>query len=381
LEEIAMAVTSNTSFTLNGVSSFTVGGTVYQWDPDHWLGFVDVWAPTAGQNLTVTVTLAGSNWDMGTIHFASNANLKVVIIDSTVGTSQSIEALYLGSNGGSAVRAGEVTLTNTSVRYIFGGSGVDDITLGTGSTRFIDTRAGNDVVRTGTGLVQSIDTDTGHDTVNLGSGGANSIFVGAGNDTVSLRKLANPTTVVHIDGSAGVDALSFAAFTQSLSLSLATPAGYINTATGFFVFTGFENLTGGSGNDTLTGGAGADKLNGGLGNDILTGGAGNDAFMFTTAPNAATNRDTITDFANATGNNDIIHLDNAVFTKLGVAGALNGAFFRAGTAALDANDYVVYNKTTGILSYDSNGNAAGGAIQVAVLTTKPVLTAADFAVI
>jgi Ca2+-binding RTX toxin-like protein len=62
---------------------------------------------------------------------------------------------------------------------------------------------------------------------------------------------------------------------------------------------------------------------------------------------------------------------------------LNPGFFRAGAAALDANDYVIYNKATGVLSYDSNGNLAGGSVQVAVLTnaTKPTLDASDFVVI
>jgi hypothetical protein len=42
---------------------------------------------------------------------------------------------------------------------------------------------------------------------------------------------------------------------------------------------------------------------------------------------------------------------------------------------------VIHNRTTGGLFYDSNGNAAGGVTQLATLTTKPTLTAADFQVI
>jgi Ca2+-binding RTX toxin-like protein len=52
-----------------------------------------------------------------------------------------------------------------------------------------------------------------------------------------------------------------------------------------------------------------------------------------------------------------------------------------GAAAADANDYIVYNQTTGALFYDSNGSGAGGAIQFATLTNKPTLTASDFVVI
>ena len=61
--------------------------------------------------------------------------------------------------------------------------------------------------------------------------------------------------------------------------------------------------------------------------------------------------------------------------------ALNPAFFRAGAKALDANDYIVYNKANGVLSYDADGNGARAAIAFAVLINKPVLAANDFVVI
>ena len=92
----------------------------------------------------------------------------------------------------------------------------------------------------------------------------------------------------------------------------------------------------------------------------------------------ATNRDVISDFSHA---DDTLQFDNAVFTKLGGAGLLNAQFLRQGAATLDANDYLIYNQATGVLTYDVNGNGAGGAQQVAVLTTKPVLALGDFVVI
>ena len=60
---------------------------------------------------------------------------------------------------------------------------------------------------------------------------------------------------------------------------------------------------------------------------------------------------------------------------------LNPAFFRAGTKALDANDYIVYNRADGMLSYDNDGNGSHAAIAFAVLINKPVLAANDFVVI
>jgi len=96
---------------------------------------------------------------------------------------------------------------------------------------------------------------------------------------------------------------------------------------------------------------------------------------------ALANRDVIRDFTNAPGHNDQFHLENAVMPKLGAAGALKGTAFFAGAAAHDADDRIIYNKANGILFYDSNGNLAGGSVALATLTTKPVLTAADFVVI
>jgi Ca2+-binding RTX toxin-like protein len=71
-------------------------------------------------------------------------------------------------------------------------------------------------------------------------------------------------------------------------------------------------------------------------------------------------------------------LDNAFFAKLGAVGGLNSAFFRAGTSAADANDFVIYNQATGALSYDADGNGAGAAIQFATISNHIALTASDF---
>jgi hypothetical protein len=79
---------------------------------------------------------------------------------------------------------------------------------------------------------------------------------------------------------------------------------------------------------------------------------------------------------------DTILLDNAVFTKLGAAGhTLGAAFFRAAASALDHNDYIIYNRASGNLFYDFNGVAAGGAQLIATVVNKPLLTAAEFAIV
>lgn len=127
---------------------------------------------------------------------------------------------------------------------------------------------------------------------------------------------------------------------------------------------------------TITGNAGLNIIDGKLGIDTLTGGAGNDYFVFSTALSG--NRDQINDFNSAA---DTIRLDQTIFTKLTVVGALNAAYFKAGAPA-DANDYILYNSSTGMLSYDVDGNGAQAAVQFAYLNNKPAtLTAADFYVL
>jgi Ca2+-binding RTX toxin-like protein len=144
--------------------------------------------------------------------------------------------------------------------------------------------------------------------------------------------------------------------------------------------TGNDLLNGQAGNDKLFGQGGNDRLLGGLGNDTLTGGAGRDAFRFDTTLDATANKDTITDF-NPT--DDTLQLENAIFTRLSATGALNTANFRASATskAVDANDYILYNTTSGALYYDADGSGIGVAIQFASLPNLPNLTAADFLVI
>jgi subtilisin-like proprotein convertase family protein len=220
-----------------------------------------------------------------------------------------------------------------------------------------------------------------------GAGGLDSLRGGLGNDTYVLENgsdgivdtggvdTATSTISRSIASHATVENLTLLNFAAALT---GTGNNLGNAITG----NGFANtLSGGIGSDILAGDAGSDVLSGGVGIDTLMGGASNDFFVFN-APLSAANRDTIADFANVSGNNDAIRLENAVMPKLGAGvHALSAAFFRAGVAATDANDHVIYNRSSGALSYDSNGNLAGGITLLAVLTTKPVLTAADFFVI
>ncbi|MGZ8236338.1 MAG: hypothetical protein ACXWTY_00510, partial [Methylobacter sp.] len=173
---------------------------------------------------------------------------------------------------------------------------------------------------------------------------------------------------------------------QTLTINIlqngTTESEFDDTLTGTATINKFNGLAGDDiiiglgGADTLKGGADNDTLNGGKGNDTLTGGTGFDLFRFNTAPIA--NIDKITDFKVV---DDTIQLENAVFTKLITTGVLDAANFAKAAAAIDGNDYVIYNPASGALLYDADGNGAGAAVQIATLGVNLLLTNADFAII
>jgi VCBS repeat-containing protein len=147
---------------------------------------------------------------------------------------------------------------------------------------------------------------------------------------------------------------------------------------------GSDIIKGLGGDDLLIGNGGADMLYGGLGKDVLTGGGGQDVFVFDTKPSKATNRDRVTDFD---ANEDSIWLENKVFAKLGKAGsASEPAALKKGyltnDRAKDKNDYLIYNKKTGVLSYDADGSGFKSmAVEIAQLKKSLDLNFKDFFVI
>jgi len=120
-------------------------------------------------------------------------------------------------------------------------------------------------------------------------------------------------------------------------------------------------LLGGAAIDRLYGGDANDQLKGGAGSDTLSGGNGADKFFFDYGLNGSTNKDLILDFNHGAG--DKIVLDKTIFTKLSVVGTGIGDHYDAssgdGGHGKDGNDWINYNPTTGVLSYDADGS--GGA--------------------
>lgn len=147
---------------------------------------------------------------------------------------------------------------------------------------------------------------------------------------------------------------------------------------------GIDTLIGTAGSDQILANAGADFLYGKGGSDHLTGGAGKDKFVFDTAFDGTI--DQIIDFNPL---EDVFYLDNAVFTKLTSAGSLSNPtriyssnlVDGAGATAHDSNDFLIYDSTTGFVSYDADGSGPGAAIPFAQLQTGLDLAPLNFWVI
>ncbi|MBB3020528.1 hypothetical protein FHR70_003614 [Microvirga lupini] len=151
---------------------------------------------------------------------------------------------------------------------------------------------------------------------------------------------------------------------------------------------GNDRLFGGDGKDMVVGGSGNDRLYGGLGNDTLFGEAGRDIFVFNTKLGTSVSDrrvafDTVVDYSVRA---DSIWLDNAIFRKLGPGSAskphkLDADFFNGGNRPKDSDDYINYNRKTGILSYDPDGSGPRKAMEFAQFKKGLALNHHEFFVI
>lgn len=299
--------------------------------------------------------------------------------------------------------SGADTITgNVFANVLNGGGGADRMTGSNGNDIYYADNAGDIVTET-----NAVSATGGVDLVlsylsayTLGANVENGRIVSSGTANMTGNGLAN---IIHagaganvINGGAGIDTVSYAYASAGVSVNISVTTAQATGGSGSDRLSGFENVTGSNfsdkiygttgnnalagvaGNDLICGYAGDDWLNGGLGNDTIYGGAGLDTFMFNTAL-GATNVDTIAGFATA---DDTIRLENTgIFTAL-VDGVLDVIAFVLGTEALDADDRIIFDTTSGALSYDADGFGGAAAIRFATLTsTVGSLTAADFLVV
>jgi Ca2+-binding RTX toxin-like protein len=86
------------------------------------------------------------------------------------------------------------------------------------------------------------------------------------------------------------------------------------------------------------------------------------------------NVDRIADYSIA---DDTIWLDQSIFADLATGTLAEGAF-RNGTAALDANDRILYDKASGNMYFDADGNGSGAAILFGQVDPGSALTHLDY---
>ncbi|MEF8756318.1 MAG: hypothetical protein V5B60_20670 [Accumulibacter sp.] len=343
----------------------------------------------ASSGVSVSLALAGAQatGGSGSDTLAGIENLSGSTYDDTL-TGDGNANRLTGAQGNDFLNggAGNDTLDGGAGNdTLWGGTGADSLSGGDGADLYYVDHAGDSVSETNanpaTGGIDQVFSSlaaytlgahiengrilaTGVASLN-GNGLANLLYAGAGNNL--------------LDGAGGNDTVSYLyGVSSGVTASLAT--GTATGGSGSDTLVAIENLVGSAYADTLSGDGGGNVLSGGNGNDTLSGGLGADTFRFDMLPNAATNRDTISDFNVL---DDTIELENAIFASLLSPGTLAATSFRSGagfSAAADVDDFVIYDSSSGALYYDANGNAGSAPVQIASLGSGLTLSSLDFVI-
>jgi Ca2+-binding RTX toxin-like protein len=284
-------------------------------------------------------------------------------VDTMIGGNGS-DAYYVDSASDVVVEGasqGTTDWVRTTVTYTLA-AGVHVENLAT-----TDNNGTDDINLTGNETVNFVWGNDGNNWLN-GGGEADTMIGGEGDDRYYADRSADQ--VEEFVGSGTDELIATTSYVLGFGDSVET-LRTMGSATNYLV-----NLVGNELDNNVYGNAANNLLLGKLGNDTMIGAGGNDAFIFDTALGAG-NIDTIVDYNVA---QDTIQLQDFAFAGLAL-GTLAAGAFRIGAAALDADDRIIYDNTTGAIFFDSNGNAAGGANQFATLSTGLALTNNDIVVI
>jgi len=294
--------------------------------------------------------------------------------DTLIGNEQVNELRGLGGSDVYVVQnAGDVIVEA-------GGQGTDEVRASVSYTL----TAGADVETlrttddTGTAAINL--TGNANNNIVIGNNGDNTLSGGGGNSDQLEGRGGSDTYVVTSANVSIVEAGGQGNDTvlSSVTYTLTAGADVELLATTNDAGTAAINLTGNANGNEVRGNNGNNVLAGGNGRDTLTGLGGQDSFLFNTALDAANNVDQITDFNVAA---DTILLEQDIFSSSLGLGNISAGEFVIGTAALDANDRIIYNNANGALFYDSDGAGGAAAIQFATLGTGLALTNVDFLVV
>lgn len=354
----------------------------------------------------------GTDTILSSVDWTLSANVENLTLTGSAsinGTGNSQANLIIGNLGGNTLDGGAGADT------LMGGAGNDYYLVAAGDVVIENLDEGYDTVQTniswtlGANIEKLVLTGVAHATgigndlnnVILGNSGNNVLEGGLGNDDLSGRAGAdtmlggqgndtytvdNTGDVVTENPDEGID-LVRSSVDHSLSLHvenliLIDSGGNIDgtgndLANSLIGNLGNNMLDGGLGNDTLKGGDGDDTLHGGLGDDRLIGGDGADQFMFDTALGVG-NIDIITDFVSGL---DTLVLDDLIFTSLGATVEVGELRMGDGVStAADADDFLIFNTTSGALFYDADGAGGADAVKFAILKGGATLTHSDFSI-
>lgn len=289
----------------------------------------------------------------------------------------------------------DVLVGDGSANSLWGGDGADTLDGGAG----LDTasyEAASDAVSvsllTGTGAhgdasgdllinIENLTGGFGNDTLEgnaeanilIGGAGADSLIGGDGND---IYYVDNSGDVIVETSEGGVSDTVYASVSYALGDWSERIYALGSSSIGLTGNSLSNVIVGNAGRNTIKGNSGNDMINGAAGNDTLYGGAGRDTFLFNTKI-SSTNVDKIMDY---TVRDDIVHLENAVFTKL-KAGKLASAAFWKGSKAHDSSDRIIYDSTKGYLYYDADGTGKSKQVLIATMAKGLKMSNGEFYII
>ncbi len=347
---------------------------------------------------------------------ADTISLEYLDVEAALGAGASVTvdlaAQTVSHDGGSDTLLSIENATGSDHADTIRGSSAGNLLAGGGGNDSIEGGAGADNIRGGDG-----------DDVLSGGDGTDDIAGGEGNDTITDYSFDGSVDVIDggagddqlfnemlesggsWDGGDGVDTLHLTGENMdNYTIDLGAPAfvilgtsfrGIENilTSIGDDTITGSsdanlldgsrgsdqlrgmggnDTVIGGEGNDVLYGNGGADAIRGGRGADVLFGGSGADIFVFELSPNGE-----VDSIADMTAGVDKIVLSAAAF-GFASTGPLPASAFVIGAAAADASDRIIYDKASGSIFFDADGDGAGTAVQFASVALSANLSLVDF---
>jgi len=280
-------------------------------------------------------------------------------------------------DAGGTLRVATGTFVGFEHAIVTGTAGNDELSGFAAGGNRIKGGAGNDVFHDSPGD-DVLDGGDGNDTFYV-VGGSDQIDGGLGDDTYYVGSSTTAQVIdpggfdtVYTSAGGGFD-VDRVYLTGNATDTTIAGGGSDNLLVGNG---GHNVLFGGFGNDTLQGGDGFDELYGEEGADRLTGGAGGDFFHFSVLESSK-KRDVITDFLPGTDTLTLSRTAFPAFADAPFGARLLASAFVAGSAAATPDQHIIYDRTTGHLSYDYDGSGSEEQILIAILTTKPDLAASD----